>query len=281
MTTTAPAPPRAAAALAAVLRSFHGLTLIALLWVAHDSWGYPAIPDRPLPGATRSASLANGATMRFVWVDPVANTAPGGAASFAPAAAAAGQPRRATVSQGYYLGQSAVTLRQWQAVMGATSLECQAVVTPSGNALRVSWAQVQAFIAALNQAAGEEVYRLPTAAEWEYASRGGLADRWAGNDDSQLGQYARERVLTAAPGGNRPPNPWGLAGMAGDQPEWVAGGSGCFNATPPSSLRNPEAGAVACRDRIVCSDPALAFPVSAPPAEDPPVVLGARLAMVR
>ena len=265
---------------AAVVRTFFGSTLIAMLLAANSSWGYPVIPDHPLPGISQAAALPNGATMRFVWVDPAANTA-NGAAATVDRVDATGRPSRATVSHGYYLGQAAVTLRQWQAVMGATSLAGQEAVAANGGALRVSWDEVQAFIAALNQAAGEEVYRLPTAAEWDYASRDGLADRWAGNDDSQLGQYARDRVLTAAPNGARQPNPWGLLGMAGDQPEWVQGGSGCFSTAPQSSSRNTGAGSVARRDRVVCSDPAFALPASAVPAQDQPVVLGARLVMVR
>ncbi len=93
----------------------------------------------------------------------------------------------------------------------------------------ISWDDVQAFVARLNEASGAEVYRLPTEAEWEYACRAGTTTRWSfGDDEGDLGDYAWYRdnawaagLQYAQPVGTKLHNPWGLYDMHGNVWEWV------------------------------------------------------------
>ena len=47
----------------------------------------------------------------------------------------------------------------------------------------VTWNDAQAFIARLNTLAGEERYRLPSEAEWEYAARAGTTTKYSWGDE--------------------------------------------------------------------------------------------------
>ena len=91
---------------------------------------------------------------------------------------------------------------------------------------RVSWHDVQGFVAKLNAAAGSDVYRLPSEAEWEYACRAGTSTRWSvGNNESRLGDYAwyigNNRPSGTKAVGGKLPNGWGLYDMHGNVWEWV------------------------------------------------------------
>jgi formylglycine-generating enzyme required for sulfatase activity len=245
------------------LRSSLIPALIAVLCLTAAGWGYPSLPTDPVPGSTRTVKLPNGATMKFVWIDPGTSAAP---------------RQRAAVSHGYYLGQSAVTAGQWQAVMGTIPWAAQENHQGSTRnpALRVSWDEVQAFVEALNQAAGEMIYRLPTAAEWVYACKAGADDRWSGDEGSSLGQYAWDGRVTAQPVGLRQPNAWGLFDMHGSVTEWVQNGFGCRGGETSMTRR-------ARQDGRICSEAqfAPATVTASASLDDRGVALGARLVMVR
>ena len=143
-----------------------------------------------------------------------------------------------TISQGFWMGIYEITQAQWETVMGSNSN----ADTPNEGANRpvmVSWEDVQEFIRRLNEATGEELYRLPTEAEWEYTCRAGTTTLWSfGNDERQLESYAwygNDEWLvdlnvwssSPTPGyegpknvGTKLPNPWGLYDMYGNVEEW-------------------------------------------------------------
>ena len=95
---------------------------------------------------------------------------------------------------------------------------------PLHPATYISWNDVQAFIAKLNDA-GSAVYRLPTEAEWEYACRAGSSEAWSFGDDEDLLKYYawyesnNEGYPQAV--GTKWPNRWGLYDMHGNVREWV------------------------------------------------------------
>jgi len=88
---------------------------------------------------------------------------------------------------------------------------------------------------------GNNGYRLPTEAEWEYACRAGTTTRYS-TGDQITGEQARFRSDSQAPSGSFPPNPWGLYDMHGNLYEWCWDWYGLYSAEPQQNPRGPESG---------------------------------------
>ena len=153
------------------------------------------------------------------------------------------------IGAGFWLGKYVVTQEQWEAIMGTTpwrnedNTDKESVQSnPSHPAVYISWNDVQELIQRLNSAAGEDVYQLPTEAEWEYACRAGTSSLWSfGNEEgafSTLWRYDKGKVSFphymwyrdntidknekyAHAVGQHRPNAWGLYDMHGNIWEWV------------------------------------------------------------
>ena len=163
-----------------------------------------------------------------------------------------GPQHEVTISQGFYLGKYEVTQGQWENVMGTTPWSGKSWVEENADhpAVYVSWEDVQAFIQKLNDAAGKELYRLPTEAEWEYACRAGTTTRWSfGDDESDLGDYAwyndnawdvGERYAHEV--GTKLANPWGLYDMHGNVYEWCLDWYGSYSSEAQTDPSGPESG---------------------------------------
>ena len=158
----------------------------------------------------KTFSLSEGANMDFVWIKP------GGA-----------------IGEGFWLGKHEVTQGQWSSVMKTTPWKGQANVESNSShpAVYISWDDVQKFIRKLNDAPDGSRYRLPSAAEWEYACRAGTSTEWSfGDDAGQLGEYAWYKENAKDVGeeyahavGTKSPNLWDLYDMHGNVAEWVQG----------------------------------------------------------
>jgi len=137
-----------------------------------------------------------------------------------------------TISKPFYMQTTEVTQGQWKAIMGSNP----SYFSNCGDNCpveNVSWNDIQDFIKKLNQE-GEDTYRLPTEAEWEYAARGGTTTLFSfGNclstdqanyygelrlflSDCPKGEY-RQKTVSA---GSFSPNAWGLYNMHGNVREW-------------------------------------------------------------
>ncbi len=190
-------------------------------------------------GKEITVPLPNGATMEMVWIEPGTFTM-GTTEEQEQSLRNKGlwsdwyenehPAHQVTISRGFYLGKHEITQAQWSAVMGTQPWSGQSYVqaNPSNPAVYISWKDVQELVRKLNQAAGEEVCRLPTEAEWEYACRAGTNPlRSFGDEASQLGEYAwydqnawNVGLAYAQPVGTRKPNPWGLYDLHGNVLEW-------------------------------------------------------------
>ena len=195
--------------------------------------------------------LPGGTTMQMVWIPPGVFIM--GSPSFEPGRNSdEGPQHEVMILRGFYLGKVEITQAQWKSVMGARPWTEKRSVPEDPNypAVVISWHEVQAFIAKLNQAERLEVYRLPTEAEWEYSCRAGTTARWSfGDDQSRLGEYAWYCVNARDVGehyahavGTKFPNPWGLYDMHGNVSEWCQDWYGPYSSSRQGNPTGPVSG---------------------------------------
>jgi hypothetical protein len=128
-----------------------------------------------------------------------------------------------TLTKGFYLGKYEVTQAQYEAIMGSNPSKSNK--GPDFPVDNVGAADALTFCGKLTESTGLDV-RLPTEAEWEYASRAGRDTKWFfGNDPAQLGEYAwfKDNSGTKShPVGQKKPNPFGLYDIYGNVCERIS-----------------------------------------------------------
>ena len=106
-----------------------------------------------------------------------------------------------TLTQSFYLAQYEVTQEQYEKVMGKNPSTFKGKQNPVE---KVNWHDAVEFCRKLSAMPAEKrgyVYRLPTAAEWEYACRAGTTTEYSfGDSDSELDDYAWYRWNSAVAG---------------------------------------------------------------------------------
>ena len=144
----------------------------------------------------------------------------------------------------YYMGQTEVTLKLWEAVMGKKPANTW---NKSANnaVVFVTWDDCQKFIKKLNKLTGQH-FRLPTEAEWEFASRGGNKSRgykYSGSDNlDNVGWYCDNSGHKLHPVGSMSPNELGLYDMSGSVLEWCADRYGSYPSSPQTNPIGPNSG---------------------------------------
>ena len=127
--------------------------------------------------------------------------------------------------EGFYIGKFEVTQDQWQKIMGNNPSDFKG----AGNlpVESINWHDVQDYITRLNSATGKN-YRLPTDVEWEFAARGGTAEKFCqggcdysgGNDLDKIAWYKSNSGERTQQVGTKAPNELGIHDMTGNVWEW-------------------------------------------------------------
>jgi formylglycine-generating enzyme required for sulfatase activity len=144
-----------------------------------------------------------------------------------------GPQTQVTLTRGFWMAKTPVTQSQYLNTMGVNPSFFK-TGSPYQPVESVSWTDATNYCAKLTQAeraAGRlptnYVYRLPTEAEREYATRAGTTNRFSYGDDpsyASLASYAwyGDTSLMASPKivGQKLPNPWGLYDLHGNVMEW-------------------------------------------------------------
>jgi formylglycine-generating enzyme required for sulfatase activity len=172
-----------------------------------------------------------------------------------------------TISRGFWMGQHEVTQGEYLEVMGnnpswfngvrheGTPIEIDYGSDLDRPVERVSWHSAAAYCTALTERerlAGRirsnNVYRLPTEAEWEYACRAWTSTRFSYGEDlhyTDMAEYAwyegnsEGQTHTV---GRKLPNHWGLYDMHGNVSEWCQDYFGAYSGGIALDPQGPESG---------------------------------------
>ena len=160
-------------------------------------------------------------------------------------------PHQVTLSQGFWLADTTCTQALWEAVLGENPSRFTGAERPVE---QVSWEDAQRFLERLNAVLTDDVFRLPTEAEWEYACRAGTTTpfwfgeqitpeqvNYNGNHPYAGGRRGVCRSETV-PVQALPCNGWGLYQMHGNVWEWCQDWYGAYASGPAIDPVSPDAG---------------------------------------
>jgi len=123
----------------------------------------------------------------------------------------------------FYIAKFEVTQKYWREIMGSDPLDLKFKGCDLCPVEGVSWNDVQNFILKLNNKTGLN-YRLPSEAEWEYASRGGNKSKgyiYSGSMNlNEVAWYNENADKKTHPVGQKQSNELGIFDMSGNISEW-------------------------------------------------------------
>ena len=151
-----------------------------------------------------------------------------------------------TLTRGFWICDHETTQDEYQSVMGFNPSEFTGANHPVET---VTWSDAVTYCERLTsreRAAGriasDEVYRLPTEAEWEYACRAGTTGANYGTLELIAWCFPFAGVPRPRDVMTLEPNPWGLYDMSGNVWEWCSDWYEWFSAEPATDSHGPEQG---------------------------------------
>ena len=191
----------------------------------YENWGLRAAVTHTgseAPGEL-TIELADGVTMELVYIKPGEFVMGGESKTDGRFQCVEVPKHEVKLTKGFYLGKYEVTQAQYQAIMGSNP--SRSTKSPDCPVDNVGEADALAFCGKLAEKTGHDA-RLPTEAEWEYASRAGRDTKWFfGDDPSRIGEYAWCKDTAGGkshPVGQKKPNPWGLFDIYGNVCERIS-----------------------------------------------------------
>ena len=192
----------------------------------YENWGLRAAitpPEGKKPAKELTHDLGDGVTMEFLYVEP-GTFVMGGENEKGGRFECVEVPRHVVgLTKGFYLGKYEVTQAQFQVAMGSNP--SRSTKNPECPVDNVSEDDARQFCIRVSEIAEVEA-RLPTEAEWEYASRAGRKTKWFfGEDPTPIGEYAWFKGNAGGkshPVGQKKPNPWGFYDIYGNVCERIS-----------------------------------------------------------
>lgn len=184
--------------------------------------------------SSSTSQLSSSVSSSTPLVEPEMVTIPAGSFQMGDINYVERSPVHSVAFKSFAMSKYEITFAQYDVFAAATGREL-----PSdegwgrGNrpVINVSWNDATAYAAWLSENTGKS-YRLPSEAEWEYATRAGTTTdfSWGNSIDCTKANYGAVKCESTKTleVGSYSPNPWGLYDMQGNAFEWV---QDCWNGT--------------------------------------------------
>jgi len=148
----------------------------------------------------------------FVWI-------PGGTFIMGSLTSNMSSPLRKITIDGFWMSKYEVTQKIWEVIMNENPSTHKA--GPNYPVDSVTWVECDEFFKKFNAKYKITNARFPTEAEWEYAARGGVYDKYPwGSEPSFALKYFDTNAKNTYPVGQFLPNGYGLYDVVGNVQEW-------------------------------------------------------------